>query len=153
MRGRWSLASHDIVWTIWKFVSLLKLENLAVTTQKDLKLMYFVHSVLLNISTRGLRKLNYSDQEISRILFGVLDVSNIFKFESHTAPNYLCWNEKWQDSAMTNQMRPKLMMSWVGRATVQIRTFRRQFGNWEPINRAADDTPLDVWTVVIETFN
>ena len=73
-----------------KFVSLYKLKSSAVKEQKRFKLMYFIQLTLLNISTKGLRKLNYMDQEICRILFEVLDVGTLSKFESCTAVNYLC---------------------------------------------------------------
>ena len=59
-----------------------------------MKLMCFVQLTLLNISTIGLRKLNYRDQEICRIHLKILDIGTLLKFESCTAVNYLCllWN-------------------------------------------------------------
>ena len=76
-----------------------------VSTQKELKLMWFVKDILLDISVKWLRDLNAERGEISRILFEVCDFE---LFESHTVSNYLFWNEN--DETCHNQLNYSILV-------------------------------------------
>ena len=107
----------------------------AVSIQKELKLMWFINDILLDISVKQLRNLYAERGEISRILFEVWDIE---LFESHTMPNYLFWNKKderchdqWNYSIlMTSSRRWDYGTDWV------------QLGRL--INRSGADEPMSI---------
>ena len=144
LRRRWSLASHEIIGTIQKFVSLLKPNYSAVTAQKDLKCTSSIQ-FFWTFLPEDIRKLSYRDWEIYRILFKVLDISNTLKFETVHCCSLVMLTLEW--SEVSWPIRNKhLMMSWVGRATVnsghELESVIRRLGNFDPINGATADTPL-----------
>ena len=121
----------------------------AVSIQKELKLMWFVKDILLDIFVKWVRNLNAERGEINRILLEVWDFE---LFESCTTPNYLFWNEKnkrccdqWNHSILMMSSRRQDY----GRDQVQLGRFINRSGADEPMSISHARHTFELWQLAM----